>query len=332
MLLDRRATPNTSEGATKGLNTEPWADNNPHPNQTPEPPRAVTRPLTENATPPTSPTHRAPSAATATTQTGRAALRPPGWLEELDLRATSRLEPCPRRTVANHQITPVSPHWPWAICLRRSAGLLVIRAVSSFRPPAVIRTSTLRRRCRPIPTTSRPSWASVIRASLPGGDGCVATSSIRQKRRPASSSHQGDGDRKNRSCGLNSGSCFVMVANSLSARTSGAVARLAVVPAGWVCCRSCSLAAAGNVADSVCLIGSRVRRGAPEPTFRSAGSLLCLVTGWPLLKRPHVAVGVTEIRVEDAAHVLDVAQFDPPLRQSGPGRSHVRHDEMEAFD
>ena len=42
---------------------------------------------------------------------------------------------------------------------------------------------------------------------------------------------------------------------------------------------------------------------------------LCLVTGWPLLKRPHVAVGVTEIGVEDAAHVLDVAQFDAPLRQ-----------------
>jgi hypothetical protein len=32
-----------------------------------------------------------------------------------------------------------------------------------------------------------------------------------------------------------------------------------------------------------------------KPTFGSAGSLLCLVTGWPLLKRPHVAVGVTEI-------------------------------------
>src|SRR5215469_7823018 len=40
------------------------------------------------------------------------------------------------------------------------------------------------------------------------------------------------------------------------------------------------------------------------------GSWLCLVTGWPLLKRPHVAVGVTEIRVEDAAHVLHVAQVD----------------------
>jgi len=51
----------------------------------------------------------------------------------------------------------------------------------------------------------------------------------------------------------------------------------------------------GNVADSACLIGSRVRRGTPEPTFRLAGSLLCLVPGWPLLKRPHVAVGVTEI-------------------------------------
>ncbi|HLM89316.1 MAG TPA: hypothetical protein VK284_09850 [Streptosporangiaceae bacterium] len=44
-----------------------------------------------------------------------------------------------------------------AICRRNSAGLLVIRAVSSFFPSAVIRTSTLRRRCRSIPTTSRPS-------------------------------------------------------------------------------------------------------------------------------------------------------------------------------
>src|SRR6266702_1144686 len=49
-----------------------------------------------------------------------------------------------------------------AICLRSSAGLLVIRAVSSFRPSPVIRTSTLRRRCRSIPTTCRPSYASVI--------------------------------------------------------------------------------------------------------------------------------------------------------------------------
>jgi hypothetical protein len=31
-----------------------------------------------------------------------------------------------------------------------------------------------------------------------------------------------------------------------------------------------------------------VRRGEPVPGLR-------LVTGWPLLKRPHVAVGVTEI-------------------------------------
>ena len=31
-----------------------------------------------------------------------------------------------------------------------------------------------------------------------------------------------------------------------------------------------------------------IRRGGPAPW-------LCLVTGWPLLKRPHVAVGVTEI-------------------------------------
>jgi hypothetical protein len=31
-----------------------------------------------------------------------------------------------------------------------------------------------------------------------------------------------------------------------------------------------------------------IRRDGPVPW-------LCLVTGWPLLKRPHVAVGVTEI-------------------------------------
>src|SRR6185312_14622236 len=59
---------------------------------------------------------------------------------------------------------------------------------------------------------------------------------------------------------------------------------------------------------------------------------LCLVTGGPLLKRPHVAVWVTEIRVEDAAHVVDIAKFDAALRQSGPGRCHVLHDEMEALD
>jgi hypothetical protein len=44
-----------------------------------------------------------------------------------------------------------------AITRRSSAGLLAIRAVSSLRPSAVIRTSTLRRRCRSIPTTCWPS-------------------------------------------------------------------------------------------------------------------------------------------------------------------------------
>jgi len=34
----------------------------------------------------------------------------------------------------------------------------------------------------------------------------------------------------------------------------------------------------------------------------------------------------------DAAHVLDVAQFDAPFRQNGPGYSHVLHDKVEAFD
>src|SRR5258708_40224899 len=37
-----------------------------------------------------------------------------------------------------------------------------MRAVSNLRPSSVIRTSTLRRRCRSIPTTCRPSYASVI--------------------------------------------------------------------------------------------------------------------------------------------------------------------------
>jgi hypothetical protein len=40
-----------------------------------------------------------------------------------------------------------------AICARSSAGLLVILAVPSRRPPSVIRTSTGRRRCRSMPTT-----------------------------------------------------------------------------------------------------------------------------------------------------------------------------------
>jgi branched-subunit amino acid aminotransferase/4-amino-4-deoxychorismate lyase len=44
-----------------------------------------------------------------------------------------------------------------AIARRSAAGLLVMCAVSSFLPSDVIRTSTLRRRCRSIPTTCRPS-------------------------------------------------------------------------------------------------------------------------------------------------------------------------------
>src|SRR6516225_6411063 len=61
-----------------------------------------------------------------------------------------------------------------AITARSAAGLLVIRTVSSLRPSSVIRTITLRRRCRSIPTTCRPSYASVIVGLLfPGGDGCL---------------------------------------------------------------------------------------------------------------------------------------------------------------
>src|SRR6266568_1385949 len=78
-----------------------------------------------------------------------------------------------------------------AITLRSSCGLLVIFAVPRRRPSSVIRTSTLRRRCRSIPTTCRPSYAVSIGASLvwwrrmpctfqhPPGSG-----------RPAPSSHQ----------------------------------------------------------------------------------------------------------------------------------------------
>src|SRR6202044_424276 len=49
-----------------------------------------------------------------------------------------------------------------AITPRSARGLFSIRTVSSFRPSSVIRTSTLRCRCRSIPTTCRPSYASVI--------------------------------------------------------------------------------------------------------------------------------------------------------------------------
>src|SRR6266704_3082556 len=45
---------------------------------------------------------------------------------------------------------------------RTSCGLLVIFAVPRRRPSSVIRTSTLRRRCRSIPTTCRPSYAVSI--------------------------------------------------------------------------------------------------------------------------------------------------------------------------
>ena len=53
-----------------------------------------------------------------------------------------------------------------AISRRSSAGLLVIFAVPSRLPSSVIRTSTLRRRCRSMPTTCRPSYAVSIGASL----------------------------------------------------------------------------------------------------------------------------------------------------------------------
>src|SRR6266536_2115698 len=90
--------------------------------------------------------------------------------------------------VASSTTSGFFPHR--ASTARSAAGLFSIRAVSSFRPSIVIRTSTLRRRCRSIPTTCRPSYASVIVGLLfPGGDGCLPTSSIRQERRPAPSSH-----------------------------------------------------------------------------------------------------------------------------------------------
>ena len=77
-----------------------------------------------------------------------------------------------------------------AITRSNSAGLLVSRTVSSFLPSAVIRTNTLRRRCRSIPTTCGPSYASDIRASQPGGDGCVQLPASASGGRPAPSSHQ----------------------------------------------------------------------------------------------------------------------------------------------
>ena len=49
---------------------------------------------------------------------------------------------------------------------RSAAGLLSMRAVSSLRPSSVIRTSTLRCRCRSIPTTCRPSYDSLIEGLL----------------------------------------------------------------------------------------------------------------------------------------------------------------------
>src|SRR6266568_5815909 len=53
--------------------------------------------------------------------------------------------------------------WPArAISLRNAAALLVIFAVPRRRPSSVIRTSTLRRRCRSMPTTCRPSYAVSI--------------------------------------------------------------------------------------------------------------------------------------------------------------------------
>src|SRR6266571_5771601 len=68
-----------------------------------------------------------------------------------------------------------------AISRRSSCGLLVILAVPSRLPSSVIRTSTLRRRCRSMPTICRPSYAvSIGGLPFPGGDGCLATSSIRR--------------------------------------------------------------------------------------------------------------------------------------------------------
>jgi hypothetical protein len=75
------------------------------------------------------------------------------------------------------------------ISWRTAAGLLVIRALPSRRPSSVVRTSTLRRRCR---SSRRPACRRSLPFGppLPGGDGCLAPSSIRQERRPAPSSHQ----------------------------------------------------------------------------------------------------------------------------------------------
>src|SRR6202034_1611869 len=59
---------------------------------------------------------------------------------------------------------------------------------------------------------------------------------------------------------------------------------------------------------------------------------LALVSDRPLQQGPHVAVWVSEIRVEDTAHVVDVTRIDATLGQCSPGRGHVLDNEMKALD
>ena len=53
-----------------------------------------------------------------------------------------------------------------------------------------------------------------------------------------------------------------------------------------------------------------------------------LVAGRPLLQSPHISVRIREVCVEDPTHVVDVADFDAPIDQRAPSRSHVIHNEM----
>src|SRR6516162_4709066 len=121
-----------------------------------------------------------------------------------------------------------------AITARSAAGLFVIRTVSSLRPSSVIRTSTLRRRCRSIPTTCRPSYASVIVGLLfPGGDGCLPASSIRQERRPAPSSHQCTRDQLRVEVHDTSPSLPVLMDTAVDATDGRGLVLVAALSAQW---------------------------------------------------------------------------------------------------
>jgi len=53
---------------------------------------------------------------------------------------------------------------------------------------------------------------------------------------------------------------------------------------------------------------------------------LWLITGRPLLERPHVPIWVTEVRIKDASHIVYIAQFDTAPHERLAGRPHVVDD------